>query len=60
MDLNKSNLTMEPIIELIWAPEEEELEITPRMGVNCLEGLCACMSTGVVCPPARPGAVPCG
>jgi len=46
MDSNKPNLTMEPIIELIWSPEEEELEVRSPMSGTCLEGSCSgCMGT---------------
>ena len=49
MNPNKTNVAMEPIIELIWSPEEE-LEITPAsINVACLADSCA----GFFFPPPR-------
>ena len=59
MDSNKVNLTMEPIIELIWSHEEEESENIPRMGETCLAGSCACVATGMFCSVPGPTSVNC-
>jgi len=45
----KPNLTMEPIIELIWSPEEDELELAPHSGGGLLADACnnGCVATTI-------------
>jgi len=54
MGLKKKNVNMEPIIDLIWNPEED-LEITPDMMTNCLNPHCAVIfSPNATCRPDPP------